>query len=565
MNNQEYFATTSLSYQLKAANRELQAFRSGEIYQKMRKNYESIIRSQNREIAKLRQERDEYSFTRKAITRQWTEVLDDMEQEHKREVKKLKKVVAELLDITASLTNRNEELNEQRKKILHDYYEVASQLEEAKGLIIKLQAQVNHNYENSSLPSSKCINRKKITNNREKSGKKPGAQPGHKHHPRRKLTPTRTVEIPPDKKYSDTSRYLPTGRNITKQVVGIAVHAVVTQYSTEEFYDKKTGRKVHSSFPAGVVDDVNYDESLKAFAFLLNNRCNVSLEKTRELISEITMGELRPSVGMINGLCHEFSAKSKEEQDRLFQLLLDAPAMHADGTNVRVDGKNHQVFVCCNDNAVMYFARKSKGHEGIKGTPVESYGGILIHDHDKTYYRYGADHQECLVHILRYLKGSMENEPNRTWNRKMYELIQEMIHAVKLSKSGVLPAEEISVYAEKYDTITKKAEEEYANEPANEYYMEGYNLYLRMEEYRHNHLLFLENPYVAADNNLAERHARIIKGKVNQSIVLKSLDHLEDYCDCLGVMESIRKNEDQSLYEEIKSIFQRPKPVTVSG
>ena len=56
--------------------------------------------------------------------------------------------------------------------------EGAAALEEAQGLIVKLTAQVNHNYENSSLPSSKCIDRKKITNNREKSGKKPGASQG---------------------------------------------------------------------------------------------------------------------------------------------------------------------------------------------------------------------------------------------------------------------------------------------------------------------------------------------------------------------------------------------------
>lgn len=208
----------------------------------------------------------------------------------------------------------------------------------------------------------------------------------------------------------------------------------------------------------------------------------------------------------------------------------------------------------------MYFARESKGHEGVRGTPVESYGGILIHDHDKTYYRYGSDYQECMVHILRYLKGSMENEPDRTWNREMHGLIQEMIHAVNLSKDGVLTHEERSVYSERYDEIMKKAGKEYEDIPPSEYYMEGYNLYLRMIEYKHNHLLFMANPYVAANNNLAERHARVIKGKTNQSVSLRSFDHLADYCDCLSVMESICKSSEQSLYEEIKTSFQRSKP-----
>ena len=71
---------------------------------------------------------------------------------------------------------------------------------------------------------------------------------------------------------------------------------------------------------------------------------------------------------------------------------------------------------------------RKKGHEGVKGTVTEDYQGILVHDHDITFYNYGADHQECLAHVLRYLKDSMDNEPDRTWNKEMRSLVQEMIH-----------------------------------------------------------------------------------------------------------------------------------------
>lgn len=67
----------------------------------------------------------------------------------------------------------------------------------------------------------------------------------------------------------------------------------------------------------------------------------------------------------------------------------------------------------------LFFSRQKKGHEVIKETVVEDYQGILIHDHESTFYKYGADHQECLTHILRYLKDSMANEPERTWNKEM--------------------------------------------------------------------------------------------------------------------------------------------------
>lgn len=59
------------------------------------------------------------------ITRQWTGVMDDMIPEHEKEVKNLKKTVTELMDIIASLTNRNTELEGQKKEFLHKYYEAA--------------------------------------------------------------------------------------------------------------------------------------------------------------------------------------------------------------------------------------------------------------------------------------------------------------------------------------------------------------------------------------------------------------------------------------------------------
>ena len=559
MDNRQYFLTTSLSYQLRAAQRELASFQSGEAYVKLRADYEKIIRDQNLTIKKLRQERDDFSFSRKKITRQWVEVLEDVQKEHEKEVKKLKKFIAELLDMVASLKKLNAKLDEKRKKALHDYYEAASKLEDAQGLIVKLTAQVNHNYENSSLPSSKCIDRKKITNNREKTGRKPGAQPGHPHHPRKPLKPDKIVEIQTEEKLKDNSRYVPTGNIVSRQAVGIAVVPVVTEYHAVEFHDKKKGRKVHSAFPSGVTDDVNYDESMKAVLFLLNSRCNVSLEKTAQFVSNVTGGALSPSVGMINGLCREFSSKSKKEQDDLFKALLDTPVMHVDGTTARVNGSNNNVVVCSNGAATMYFARENKGHAGVKGTPVETFGGILIHDHEACFYSYGSDHQECMVHIERYLRDSIENEKKLTWNKQMLELIQEMIHENNLAPEGMAD-EKIAEFETRYDTIVQTATKEYEDVPPSDYYRDGYNLYLRMIEYKHNHLLFLSNPLVAPDNNLCERKARVLKGKINQAISLRSFEQLTYFCECLSVLDHYSAGDTDNLYQSVKEVFKRKKP-----
>lgn len=559
MNNQQYFQTTSLSYRLKAAERELADFRSGEAYVKLRAEYEAIIRSQQATIKKLQKERDSFSFSRREITRQWMDVLEDVQKEHEKEIKKYKKNITELLDMVVSVKKRMAELDEKRKELLEKYYETAVKLQDAQGVILKLTAQVNHNYENSSMPSSKCIGRKKIMNNREKTGKKPGGQKGHPHHPRKPMKPDKVVEIQTEEKFKDSSRYVPTGNIVSRQTVGIAIVPVVTEYHALEFYDKKKGRNTHSAFPAGVADDVNYDVSMKAVLFLLNSRCNVSLEKTAQFVCDITDGALSPSVGMISGLCQEFSLKSKAEQDSLYKALLDAPVMHVDGTVARVNGDNNSVVVCSNGCATMYFARESKGHAGIKGTPVETYGGILIHDHEACFYSYGSDHQECMVHIERYLKDSIENEKNLTWNKQMLALIQEMIHENNMAAEGIAD-EKIAAFEARYDAIVQTATKEYEDEPPSDYYKDGYNLYLRMVKYKHNHLLFLSNPLVEPDNNLCERKARVLKGKINQAISLRSFEHLVYFCECLSVLDHFATDNGGNLYKSVQEVFSREKP-----
>lgn len=165
--------------------------------------------------------------------------------------------------------------------------------------------------------------------------------------------------------------------------------------------------------------------------FLLSNECNVSHGKIRKLLSELTGGELEISDGMINSLCVDFSLKSKAEKKEIIKRLMTSPVMNADFTTANVNGKSAQVLVLASpvNGAALYIGREKKGHEGVKGTPLADYVGIVVqHDHDKTFYRYGTGHQECTQHDCRYLIGSKENEPELEWNHKMHALFQEMLH-----------------------------------------------------------------------------------------------------------------------------------------
>ena len=137
--------------------------------------------------------------------------------------------------------------------------------------------------------------------------------------------------------------------------------------------------------------------------------------------------------------------------------------MHIDCTNARVNWESAHVFVNATpDGKVYYSASTKKGHAGVEGTPAENYQGILVHDHELTFYNYGSDHQECLAHVLRYLKDSMQNEANLTWSTKMHRFIQEIIHYRNSIEPGsVIDEAKLKEIEQKYTDLLKTARDKY--------------------------------------------------------------------------------------------------------
>ena len=99
----------------------------------------------------------------------------ELEQAKRKAEQELKKMEKRALDAE----KQRDDALDKAKEIRLQYYETAAELEEERGKKLKLRAQINRDYENSSIPSSKSIKRKKIANSREKTGRKPGGQPGH--------------------------------------------------------------------------------------------------------------------------------------------------------------------------------------------------------------------------------------------------------------------------------------------------------------------------------------------------------------------------------------------------
>ena len=555
MINANFEYTTNLQYRIKNLTDRVRAFESGEKYLVMKSEFERRLSAKNREVKKLGIEIADVRSQGITMRKHWMQVVEDMDTAYTKELQKKERKITtlqeELLETKKILAAEKDKFREKSREL----YDVKTELEEEKGKNHKLRAQINRDYENSSIPSSMKVKHKKISNSREKTGRKPGGQRGHKGHVRKKQTPTNSVQIPAPKAYANNPDYKPTGKVITKQIVNLHISLDVDEYSTPEFRNIHTGQRVHAKFPPGLINDVNYGGSIKAFAFLLNNHCFVSIDKVREFLSELTDGNLQISKGMINRLSKEFSGKTEAEQRTMFSDILLSPVMNTDFTGARLNGKNVQVLVCATPEKVLYFAKNHKGHEGVKGTPVEDYQGTMVHDHDKTFYNYGNRHQECLVHDLRYLKDSMDNESDLKWNEQMRDLMRDMIHHRNGLEPGVnVEPKKTEEYENRYREILILAEKEYEYEPPSKYYRDGYNLYRRLDEYKDSHLLFLYDRNVPTDNNLSERLLRVFKRKQKQVMTFRSFDNIDYLCNSMGLIESFRSHG-KNLYGSISSIF----------
>lgn len=558
------FETASiLQYRNRSLTRQLEAFKSGEKYIQMEAAYKELLRFHHREIKRLEYELSRAHSETVTVRRYWGEVMDDVYREQQALERRLLLQIERLKKQNLALAMQRDAAMDKLRERTQQYYAVAAELEEERGKNKKLTAQVNRDFENSSLPSSlQRAGRKKIANSREKTGRRPGGQPGHKGHARKKHVPDITYEIPSPAEYTESPDYYETGKTIRKQKVCIRLGVEVIEYTAREYRNRKTGARVHAPFPEGFINEVNYDGTVKALAFLLGNECCVSHGKIRKLLAELTEGRVLLSDGMINGLCAEFSAKTEKEKKEILKKLMASPVMNADFTNASVNGKSAQVLVLASPsgNAALYIGREKKGHAGVRGTPLEDYVGTVVHDHDKTFYSYGSGHQECIQHDIRYLTGSIQNEPELTWNGQMLSLFREMLHYRNGLPEGIqADPRVVSGFETEYDRILKKAEAEYADEPPNDYYREGYNLFIRLREYKENELLFLHDTRVPANNSLCERLARVYKRKQKQAVTLRSYDNLCYICDSLSVVYLLRAGG-ENVYQKISEIYGRKRP-----
>lgn len=558
----------SLLFKIKLLSDRVEAFESGKKYTQMQEMHRIAREGDFRTIKRLRKELATERAEKIHVREIWYKVCEDLQKESEEKLRekdkecerKLREKDELILMLQKDLQKERELREAEHEKYLKqvkEAYEAKTKLEAEQEKNQALTARINKDYSNSSKSSSMSPNHKTIHNSREKTGKRPGGQPGHVHHPRKPQVPTASHEIPAPDKYLNDPTFKPTGKIIRRQLIKVHVITEVIEYHTPEFRNTITGQRVHAEFPPGIVDDVNYDGTVKALAYLVNNDLYTSIDKTRIFLKDVSKGKIDISTGFICNLAKQFSDCTEDERNQKFLELTTAPILHSDFTFGRSAGKQAAVIITATDDGnVLYQGRSKKGDEGVKGSPIEYYDGVLVSDHEAALLKHGGAHQECLAHVERYVKGAEENEPGKKWAVQMENWIKRSIGYWNEVKDGVREYEKDTAeeYIEQFKEILGTAREEYEYEPPSEYYRDGYNTYKRMEENPEDYVLFLRDFNVPPTNNVAERLARKFKRKSHQVMSFRSNEGVNLFCNGLSIIESI-KATGQNLFEEVAFRF----------
>ena len=135
----------------------------------MQEEYRKELRSLEWEIRKLKDGLSRTHSETVSVRNQWFEIFEELQKKCGGKLSALQKE-SEQMEKRAIKAERQrdaalDKVTQQRQKS----YELETALEEEKGKNLKLRAQINRDYENSSIPSSKTIRHKKMSNGRKKT------------------------------------------------------------------------------------------------------------------------------------------------------------------------------------------------------------------------------------------------------------------------------------------------------------------------------------------------------------------------------------------------------------
>ena len=392
------------------------------------------------------------------------------------------------------------------------------------------------NSSNSGMPPSqdKMKAAHKGMKSRDKSGKKQGAQPGHKgsglslpsHYDREEIS-----SLIPRPCQSCPARFLCSGLDCsrvreTRYEVDVMVQVVVHKYEQLECQcPRLDNASICGTFPEGINAMVQYGQETKIMAIALLNEGAISVKRAHDILSALAGMPVSTIIAWNYMLSDNLKEIRKEIRDR----LLKEPVSHNHETSMNVSGKNWWVHVASNELLTYLTVYNGRGYEAMAAADfLMQYKGITVSDCLATYNMFDqlSGHGRCCAHILREL---------------------QKVRAIAKGKKGVskttiyryMADYDLWIWSGKQNAPLPKVNPETGKKERKSY---ARRLVERLERYRDEVCLFFTNFIVPFDNNQAERDLRPVKTKMKVSGAMRTERGAEAYVVIRSFISTAKKH-----------------------
>ncbi len=246
---------------------------------------------------------------------------------------------------------------------------------------------------------------------RERSGKAPGGQPGHRGHTLAlTATPDRVVAHHPGQcaRCGTALADLPAVAVVRRQVVDLPPPALaVTEHRAAVVRCPRRRGRTTAGFPPTVARPVQYGPRLLGPGVYLRHYQLLPYQRIAEVLAD-RFGA-GPSAGTLHAASVTCAAALAGVAGAIKAALQAAPLAHADETSIRVAGQRHRVHVVSTATLTHDARHAKRGHAATEAIGLlPGFVGRLIHDGRASSWRHPGPHGRCNAHHLRELAAVAE-------------------------------------------------------------------------------------------------------------------------------------------------------------
>lgn len=433
--------------------------------------------------------------------------------------------------------------------------------------VTELESRLNQDSSNSSKPPSSdpLYKRPYRTSTGKSTKKKSGGQKGHKGYQLKKFE---KVDYIVDHQLSHCphcqSCDLETKGTRTRQVADIPEPRLeITEHKLYAYECRSCGQSACSELWDKLKQEVQYGVRIKGLVNYLNIYQLIPYKRLTDLIGVLYGHRIsQGSISNFNAALFENLAPFEEQLKKSF--INTVAVMHSDETGCMVDKALQWMHVYSDSSKTLLKGHTKRGREAMDSIGILSEStGIVVHDRWASYSSFeGIKHALCNAHLLRDLK-SVECE-QLSWPSKIKKLL---LRAKAYKEDDKLDSKKANRLQLKYESILLgyrsyyhqlelkiKAEQKRKTKLKRSV---DHNLFNAMWKYRKNILMFIHDPNVPFDNNLAERDLRMLKVKMKVSNQFKTLEWMNIHARIRSFISTVHKQE-LNIFQYILMAHQNP-------